>query len=182
MKFLNKLDSNKQQSIISLGIDPGLGTLGFGVVSQSGDKISCLNYGVIKTPPHTPIPKRLKILYDDLWELFEEVKPDVVTVEKLYFGRNVTTAEMVWEARGIILLVASQLGYEPYEIKPNEVKMSVCGFGGADKGQVQGMVMALLSLVKRPTPDDAADALAMAIAGLSLYGNDYSIQARGSDL
>ena len=171
-KFLLKLNN---KSIRSLGIDPGLGTLGFGVVSQFGDRLVCDTYGVIKTPTGLSIPERLVLLHNELKEKIEEYNPDIITIEKLFFGRNVTTAEMVWEARGVILYLVSSMGYTPYEIKPNEVKMAVCGYGSAEKGQVQGMVTALLSLDKRPTPDDAADALAMAIAGLSLRANDFSI-------
>ncbi|MEG1502042.1 MAG: crossover junction endodeoxyribonuclease RuvC [Synergistaceae bacterium] len=167
--------TNNTNIIKSLGIDPGLGTLGFGVVSQVGDRLICETYGVIKTPKDLTIPKRLHVLYDELKKKFEEFKPDLVAIEKLYFGRNVTTAEMVWEARGVVLLLASQFGYIPYELKPNDVKMAVCGYGLAEKGQVQGMVANLLSLSKRPTPDDAADALAIAIAGISLHMYDVNI-------
>lgn len=158
-----------------LGIDPGLGTLGFGVVTQEGDRLICEDYGVVRTPSDLPIAARLSILYNELRGKADEFSPDIIAVEKLFFGRNVTTAEMVWQARGVVLLFASQLGLEPYEPKPSEIKMSVCGNGSADKGQVQGMVAHLLGLTKRPSPDDAADALAIAITGLSLASYDRNL-------
>lgn len=161
-----------------LGIDPGLGTLGYGVVSQEGNRLICEDYGVIKTPAAMPIAGRLSMLYQELQKKAEQFAPDVIAVEKLFFGRNVTTAEMVWQARGVVLLFAAQLGLEPYEPKPNEIKMSVCGNGAAEKGQVQGMVSHLLGLTKKPSPDDAADALAIAITGLSLTAFDRTL-ARG---
>jgi len=159
----------------ALGIDPGLGTCGFGIVLQCGDKLNCETYGVIKTPTELSLTQRLKLLYDELQKITEQYSPDLIAVEKLFFGRNVTTAEMVWQARGIILLFAAQQGLEPYELKPSEVKIAVCGYGAAEKGQVQGMVAHLLGLSKNPTPDDAADALAMAIAGLSMAAYDNNI-------
>ncbi len=159
----------------ALGIDPGLGTLGYGVVSQQGDSLICECYGVVKTPKTLSIAQRLFFLYEELKQKTGEYPPDIVAVEKLFFGRNITTAEMVWQARGVILLLAAQLGFEPYELKPSEVKMAVCGYGAAEKGQVQGMVAQLLGLKKNPTPDDAADALAIAIAGLSMASLDKNI-------
>ncbi len=160
---------NSKQSIRALGIDPGLGTLGYGVVSQYGSALRCEDYGVIKTPSGMSLASRLASLYFELKLKTEEFPPDMVAVEKLFFGRNTTTAEMVWQARGVVLLLSAQLGLEPYEIKPNEVKLAVCGYGGAEKGQVQGMVAHLLGLSKNPSPDDAADALAIAVAGLAVH-------------
>ena len=170
-----KLDNNNQQKTRALGIDPGLGTLGYGVVSQYGDKLICESYGVIKTPTNLSLTKRLSLLYDELRKVADEYPPDIVAVEKLFFGRNVTTAEMVWQARGVILLFTAQLGFEPYELKPVDVKIAVCGYGAAEKGQVQGMVAHILGLAKNPTPDDAADALAIAIAGLAMKAYDVNI-------
>lgn len=158
-----------------LGIDPGLGTLGYGVVTQEGDKLVCESYGVIKTPPDMSMAGRLRMLYDELNKKAAEFGPDIIAVEKLFFGKNVTTAEMVWQARGVVLLFAASLDLEPYEPKPNEIKMSVCGNGSAEKAQVQGMVSHLLGLSKRPSPDDAADALAIAITGLSLAQFDRNM-------
>ncbi len=175
---MQKLTNNIPQgsnTIRALGIDPGLGTLGYGVVSQTGDRLTCETYGVIKTPTNLSLTMRLSLLYDELKTKAAEYPPDIVAVEKLFFGRNITTAEMVWQARGVVLLFSAQLGLEPYELKPNEVKLAVCGYGAAEKGQVQGMVASILNLAKRPTPDDAADALAIAIAGLSMKAYDSNI-------
>ena len=154
-------------AIRALGIDPGLGTLGYGVVSQLGNSLICESYGVIKTPPKLSLSQRLSCLYSELGTKAREFPPDMVAVEKLFFGRNVTT--------GVVLLFAAQLGFEPYEIKPSEVKLAVCGYGNAEKGQVQGMVAHLLGLEKNPSPDDAADALAIAIAGLAMRNYDQNI-------
>jgi crossover junction endodeoxyribonuclease RuvC len=154
--------------MICFGIDPGLGRMGFGIVSQSGDALSALEYGVISTEPGLPIATRLKEVFSSLEEKISRHSPDVISVERLYFGRNVTTAEMVWQARGVALLAASRFGLTPYEPKPSEVKLAVCGNGKAEKYQVQGMVRNILNLAELPKPDDAADALAIAITGLSL--------------
>lgn len=158
-----------------LGIDPGLGTLGYGVVTQQGDTFTCETYGAIKTPTDLSLTQRLSLLYDELMKKTKEYPPDIVAIEKLFFGRNVTTAEMVWQARGVVLLFTAHLGLEPYEPKPAEIKMAVCGNGNAEKGQVQGMVMHLLGLQKRPSPDDAADALAIAITGLLMASYDRNL-------
>ncbi len=155
--------------ITSLGIDPGLGTLGYGVVLQNGSSLFCERYGVIKTPPNLPIHERLLCLYKDLSQIFDTVKPNIVSIEKLFFGRNVTTAEMVWQARGIVMLLCAERGITPYELTPGQAKESVCGNFKAEKGQVQRVVAQILSLEKNPSPDDAADALAIAITGLSLH-------------
>ncbi len=168
-------EKKEHSGVRALGIDPGLGTMGYGVVTQYGDRLVCESYGVVKTPSSLSLTKRLSLLYDGLKEKAGEYPPDRIAVEKLFFGRNITTAEMVWQARGVILLFSAQLGLEPYEIKPSEVKMAVCGYGAAEKGQVQGMVANLLGLEKNPTPDDAADALAVAIAGLSMSSFDRNI-------
>ena len=168
-------EKKEHSGVRALGIDPGLGTMGYGVVTQYGDRLVCESYGVVKTPSSLSLTKRLSLLYDGLKEKAGEYPPDIRAVEKLFFGRNITTAEMVWQARGVILLFSAQLGLEPYEIKPSEVKMAVCGYGAAEKGQVQGMVANLLGLEKNPTPDDAADALAVAIAGLSMSSFDRNI-------
>jgi len=142
---------------------------------QVGDRLVCEGYGVIRTTPELSLSKRLSVLYDELKQKAEEFRPDIIAVEKLFFGRNVTTAEMVWQARGVVLLFAAQFGIDPYEPKPNEIKMSVCGNGAAEKTQVQGMVTHLLGLTKRPSPDDAADALAIAMTGLSLAEFDRAL-------
>lgn len=172
------LNSNNGGTIRCLGIDPGLGTLGYGVVSQRGDRLVCETYGVIRTPPEGTMTQRLAMLYGELKDKTDGFNPDVIAVEKLFFGRNVKTAEMVWQARGVVLLFAAQSGIEPYEPKPSEVKLAVCGNGAAEKSQVQGMVAHLLGLDKNPSPDDAADALAIAITGLSMAAFDRNIGGR----
>lgn len=174
-RYLLRSTKDGLNIIRALGIDPGLGTLGYGVVSQQGDRLVCESYGIIKTPKELSLTQRLALLYEELKKKAEEYPPDIIAVEKLFFGRNTSTAEMVWQARGVVLLLVAQLGHDPYEFKPSEVKMAVCGYGAAEKGQVQGMVAHLLGLQKNPTPDDAADALAIAIAGLSMAAYDRNI-------
>ncbi|MDR1510386.1 MAG: crossover junction endodeoxyribonuclease RuvC [Synergistaceae bacterium] len=154
--------------MICFGIDPGLGRLGYGIVNQTNGEMKAIDYGVICTPPGFSTAERLNEIFDALEGKISLHKPDAVAVERLFFGRNTTTAGMVWQARGVILLAASRFGLIPYEPKPSEVKLAVCGHGGADKCQVQGMVRRLLNLASDPKPDDAADALAVAITGISL--------------
>jgi crossover junction endodeoxyribonuclease RuvC len=162
--------------MICFGIDPGLGRLGYGIVNQINGVMKALDYGVICTSPETSPAERLSEIFDALVGKLSLHKPDAIAVERLFFGRNTTTAGMVWQARGVILLAASRFGITPCEPKPSEVKLAVCGHGGADKYQVQGMVRRLLNLEADPKPDDASDALAIAITGLSLsmYGRRNS--------
>jgi crossover junction endodeoxyribonuclease RuvC len=154
--------------MICFGIDPGLGRLGYGIVSQERDELKAIDFGVISTEPRRATSIRLSELFASLEAKIKNHEPNVIAVERLYFGRNTTTAEMVWQARGVALLAASRFGVTPYEPKPSEVKLAVCGNGAAEKFQVQGMVRTLLNLESDPKPDDAADALAIAITGLSL--------------
>ena len=142
-----------------LGIDPGIGICGFGLIE--GTKI--LDFGVVTTPINSPLPGRLKELYESLTEVFEQTKPDVASVEKLFFSKNITTGIAVAEARGIVLLVAEQHKVPIFEYTPNEIKKTLTGYGSAKKRQVQEMVKLHLSLDNIPKPDDAADALATAI-------------------
>ena len=142
-----------------LGIDPGIGICGFGLIE--GQK--ALDYGVITTPQNSPLPGRLKELYDSLQEIFDQTKPDVVSVEKLFFSKNITTGISVAEARGLVLLTAEQRKLPIYEYTPNEIKKSITGYGNATKPQMQEMVRVHLGLKDIPKPDDAADALAAAI-------------------
>jgi crossover junction endodeoxyribonuclease RuvC len=165
--------------VICFGIDPGVALLGYGVVRQSGDKMQSLDYGAVSTESGLPLAVRLLEIYESLKEKIDRHAPDVVAVERLFFGRNRTTAEMVFQARGVALLVAAERGLVVYEPKPSEVKLAVCGNGAAEKSQVQGMVRYLLYLAETPRPDDAADALAIAITGLSLAMFDRG-QQRGS--
>lgn len=142
-----------------LGIDPGIGICGFGLIE--GQK--ALDYGVITTPKNSPLPGRLKELYNSLQEIFDQTKPDVVSVEKLFFSKNITTGISVAEARGLVLLTAEQRKLPIYEYTPNEIKKSITGYGNATKPQMQEMVRLHLGLKEIPKPDDAADALAAAI-------------------
>ena len=146
-----------------IGIDPGIGICGFGVIETShvGSNLKVLDFGVVTTKVDAPMPSRLLELYDSLSEVFEETKPDVVAVEKLFFSKNITTGIAVAEARGVMLLVA--------EYTPNEIKMTLTGYGSAAKPQMQEMVRVQLGLKTKPKPDDAADALAAAITCAFLY-------------
>ncbi len=149
---------------IIIGIDPGYADAGFGVISTDGDGDACLACGSIGTPAGQPTAKRLKHLYDRLAEVIAEHRPRRAAFEKLFFSKNVKTALQVAEARGVILLCFEDHGIPCREFSPAEVKIAVCGHGGADKKQMQQMVKTLLGLKTVPKPDDAADALALALA------------------
>lgn len=154
--------------MIVLGIDPGTATTGYGLVTETPDgNLKVIDFGVILTPAEMPMPERLLILHKRLNEIVLLHQPDTGAVEKLFFQRNVTTAISVGQARGIVLLALAEAGKPVAEYTPLEVKQAVCGYGGADKHQVQEMVRALLSLPEIPHPDDAADALAIAICHLN---------------
>lgn len=149
-----------------LGIDPGTGIMGFGVVDIDDAQrhgFTMVDAGVITTPPHTPHDERLEDIYNSLTEIIEASKPDVCSVERLFFTRNITTAMSVAEARGVALLVARQHGVPIYEYTPLQIKQTLTGYGKADKKQVQEMVRVQLGLKEVPKPDDCADALAAAI-------------------
>ena len=153
---------------LALGIDPGTATTGYGLVRLEPDgSLVAVNYGVILTPKEASAPVRLEMLYNDLSALLKEYHPDTAAVEKLFFSRNVTTALAVGQARGVVMLCMQQAGIEPYEYTPNEIKQAVAGYGGAQKKQIQEMVRALLQMDSIPKPDDAADALAIAITHLN---------------
>jgi crossover junction endodeoxyribonuclease RuvC len=153
---------------LALGIDPGTATTGFGLVRLEHDgSLVAVKYGVILTPKAASAPVRLEMLYNELSDLLREFHPDTAAVEKLFFSRNVTTALAVGQARGVVMLCIQQAGIEPSEYTPNEIKQAVAGYGGAQKKQIQEMVRALLQLDSIPKPDDAADALAIAITHLN---------------
>ena len=154
--------------IICLGIDPGLARVGYGAVVQSGFKLRALNYGCIETTPDMTFNERLLKIYEDMKNQIEISKPDLISIERLFFGRNITTAEYVYQARGVIMLLAAQNKIPVIEPKPNQIKMALCGTGDAVKSQVQGMVKRFLALDEVPKPDDTADALAAAVTGLAL--------------
>jgi len=146
-----------------LGIDPGTGILGFGVIDVRGQKIKLVEAGVIKTPAHTPHDERLEEIFDGLQEIIAATKPDKFSIEKLFFSRNVTTAMTVAEARGVAILAARKAGLPIAEYTPMQIKQTLTGYGKADKKQVQEMVRIQLGLTEVPKPDDCADALAAAI-------------------
>ena len=153
---------------LALGIDPGIATTGYGLVRLEPDgELVAVKYGVILTPKTDSIPERLDSLYRELKSLLKKHKPDTAGVEKLFFQRNISTAIAVGQARGVVLLALQQAGLEISEYTPNEVKQAVAGYGSADKKQVQDMVRVLLQLKEIPKPDDAADALAIAITHLN---------------
>ena len=149
--------------MIILGIDPGYATTGFGVVESGQGLLRLVNYGTITTPAGLAFPKRLKMLYDDMNELLGAVRPDAVAVEELFFGHNVTTGIGVSHGRGVILLAVEQFGAPLFEYTPNEVKQAVVGYGGAEKRQVMDMTRRLLKMEHIARPDDAADAIAIAL-------------------
>lgn len=146
-----------------IGIDPGTGILGFGVIEVLKGKASMVTAGVIRTPAHTPLDERLEEIFDGLTLIINETKPDVMAIEKLFFARNVTTAMSVSHARGVAMLTGRKAGLKIAEYTPLEIKQTITGYGKADKKQVQEMVKLHLKLGQVPKPDDAADALATAI-------------------
>jgi crossover junction endodeoxyribonuclease RuvC len=149
--------------MIVLGIDPGTAALGYGVVERDGGTLRSLDVGCIVTSADLPLGQRLRIIHDAVSELIATHRPDLVGVERLFFSKNVQTAFAVGQARGVVLLAAAQHDIDVREATPNEVKSAVAGYGAADKAQVGRMVATILGLATVPTPDDAADALAVAI-------------------
>lgn len=146
-----------------IGIDPGTGILGFGVVDANHGKTTLVTAGVITTPAHTPLDERLEEIFDGLTEIIAETKPDSMSIEKLFFSQNVTTAMSVSHARGVAMLTGRKAKLSIAEYTPLQIKQSLTGYGKADKKQVQEMVRLQLNLQSIPKPDDAADALAAAI-------------------
>jgi crossover junction endodeoxyribonuclease RuvC len=155
--------------MLTLGIDPGTAITGFGLVREHKDRLDFIEHGVIRTSPKDNSQTRLKKIYNGLKKVIKEYKPKFVAIERLFFGKNSTTAIAVGQARGIALLAAAELGIIVSEYTPLEVKLAVTGYGKADKKQVQQMVKSLLKLEVIPKPDDAADALAIAITHLHTY-------------
>ncbi len=147
-----------------LGIDPGIGTMGYGVIDHEKNKSIPVDFGVVTTPKEKSLSERLLDLEKSLLLLIEKYKPDHIAVEELFFTKNITTGIAVAEARGVILLVAvKSVGENVFEYTPNQIKLAITGTGSADKGQMQTMVQILLKLKTKPRPDDAADALAVAM-------------------
>jgi crossover junction endodeoxyribonuclease RuvC len=153
--------------MIVLGIDPGTASTGFGVVQSTGSRLRALEHGVIATAAGVPLERRLADIHDQVGALIERHEPDAMAVEELYFGANVRTAFAVGQARGVVLLAAGQRGVPSRSYTPQQVKGAVCGHGRAAKEQVGRMVARMLGLASAPTPDHAADALAVAICDLN---------------
>ncbi|HEY8462537.1 MAG TPA: crossover junction endodeoxyribonuclease RuvC [Bacillota bacterium] len=149
--------------MLILGIDPGTAIMGYGLVAQEGNRLKSVGYGSVRTESGLPTATRLLKLYRSLETLLGEYQPDAVAVEELFFNKNTRTALAVGQARGVILLAAASAGVEIFEYTPLQVKQGVVGYGRADKHQIQEMVKLLLGLAELPKPDDAADALAIAI-------------------
>jgi crossover junction endodeoxyribonuclease RuvC len=153
---------SKDENLV-LGVDPGTAITGYGLVWAEGDELRLVDYGAITTPAEKPLPQRLQEIYRQLTALVQERQPAAAAVEKLFFSRNVRTALSVGQARGVALLAMANAELEIHEYTPLEVKQAVVGYGRATKEQVQEMVKMLLGLVSVPQPDDAADAIAVAI-------------------
>ena len=152
---------------IILGIDPGIADTGYGVICEEGSRLSCLVYGSIKTSPKDDLITRLDILHCELNQIIKKHKPDLVSIEQLFFNKNVRTALVVGQARGVALLTLKQNNLPVVEFTPSQVKQAVSSYGQASKKQVQKMVKMILNLKELPYPDDAADALAIAICALN---------------
>lgn len=163
--------------MVILGIDPGFGTIGFGALDYSGNRFRLVEYGALTTPPNHRFAERLAEISDEADALIERLHPDAVSIEELFFNTNITTGIRVAMARGVLLLAAERCGVPIYEYTPSQVKQAVTGYGKAEKRQVMEMVKLFLNLDKIPRPDDAADALALAVchahsAGSALYGEE----------
>ncbi len=159
-----------------LGIDPGTGICGFGVVEyKTRKRPRMITAGVIATPAHTPLPDRLLDIYDSLHQIIDETHPDEVSIEKLFFNQNITTGISVAEARGIVILVARQYGLPIFEYTPLQIKQSLTGYGKANKKQMQEMVRQYLNMEQIVKPDDAADALAAAITHAMMSRAQYDL-------
>jgi crossover junction endodeoxyribonuclease RuvC len=150
-------------ALIILGIDPGYAILGFGIIEMKGNKFSLIDYGTINTDVSMEMPDRLVQIYSGLMEIIEKYKPDEVAIEELFFNQNTKTAMMVSQARGVAILAIANSLLDTHEYTPLQVKQGIVGYGRADKKQVQIMVKNILNLLENPKPDDAADALAIAI-------------------
>ena len=150
-----------------LGIDPGTATIGYGLIETKGSKAVCLDVGAVTTPKNEADSWRLERIYKEITSLIKKHKPQLIVLEKIYFSKNIKTAITVAQARGVIMLAAELAGTKIFECSPQDVKIAVTGYGKADKKQVQSMVKTLLNLKSVPKPDDAADALAAALAGMN---------------
>lgn len=146
-----------------LGIDPGTGILGFGVIDSAKGKTQIVDAGVIRTPVKEDDAVRLQTIFEEITDIIAATRPAIMAIEKLYFAQNVTTAMTVSQARGVVLLAGQQAGLQIYEYTPLQIKQALTGYGRAEKKQIQEMVRVILKLKEAPKPDDCADALAAAI-------------------
>ena len=156
--------------MIILGIDPGLAIVGYGVLKYESNKFSILDYGTIQTDANMPLTKRLHRVYLGVNQIIKRFSPDYISIEELFFYNNAKTAIAVGQARGVTLLACEQAGIPIYEYTPKQVKLAAVGYGLADKKQIQNMVKVILNLKEIPKPDDAADALAIAICHGNMIG------------
>lgn len=160
---------HKDNSFSVIGIDPGIATTGFAILKKEKDEVKVVKYGAIETPKNVELGKRLHLLYLELKDIFENYDVDFVAVEKIFFNTNLKTVVSVSEARGIVLLVSEQYNKKVFEYTPLEVKKSILGFGRATKSDIQNSIKAILNLDKIPKPDDAADAIAIALCHIYSY-------------
>ncbi len=156
---------------VILGIDPGVATVGFGVIESSGVRQRFITCGAVTTPAHTKLSSRLSQIYHDMLELIDTFKPEAISIEELFFNTNITTGIAVGHARGVILLAGSEKNVPMYEYTPLQVKQAITGYGRADKKQMMEMVRRLLGLQAAAKPDDASDALALAICHARFSGS-----------
>lgn len=168
--------------MIVLGIDPGTATTGYGVIKKDGDRLAILNFGVINTSPKQACHRRLQILYQRLMGLIAVYRPTDVAIEQLFFNTNAATALSVGQARGIALLAAAEAGLNLIEYTPLQVKQAMTGYGRATKRQIQEMVKVLLELAEVPKPDDAADALAVAVCHINSYKMGRKLRVESNKL
>ena len=162
-----------------IGIDPGYAIIGYGIVDYNNSAFNVVNYGAITTKANTPFEARLEIIYKDMCELLETFKPEFLSIEKLFFNTNATTAIDVAQARGVIVLAAQKYGVKVFEYTPLQVKQAVTGYGRAEKNQIMEMTRKMLSLSKMPKPDDTADALALAVCHAYVGGSSLNKIKRG---
>ncbi len=168
--------ANVPETEIIIGIDPGYAITGYGIISKTGNKLKCIDYGAITTAAKTPFPERLLTINDSMRSILSIYKPDFMAVEELFLYKNTTTAIGTAQARGVVILEAARANIPVFEYTPGEVKNAVTGYGRAQKEQVAMMVMRLLGLKEKPKPDDVTDALAIAIC-LAHTGPKFSSEA-----
>ncbi|MBU0613303.1 crossover junction endodeoxyribonuclease RuvC [Patescibacteria group bacterium] len=161
---------NRKRPVTILGVDPGVALVGWGVIKGVHDKLSAEDYGCIETDKKLPLEKRLLIIHTELQKIMKKHRPEIVSIEELFFFKNVKTAIAVSQARGVIMLAAEQSKTQVQEFTPLQIKQAICGYGRADKAQIQKMIKIILKLKSIPKPDDTADALAIAVC--SAVSND----------